>query len=146
MKLSQKQKRTRVSGLNSKPDRSAIMRSVRARDTKPELLVRKLAHAIRPGYRLHRKDIPGNPDIAYVGRRQAIFVNGCFWHGHDCARGARVPKANREYWLGKVERNRQRDAKNQTLLEAEGWRSFVIWECELKDEGELTRRLSAFLS
>ena len=122
------------------------MRAVRSRDTKPELLVRKLAHSIRPGYRLHRKDIPGSPDIAYVGRKQAIFVHGCFWHGHDCARGARVPKANREYWLGKVARNRQRDAKNIARLETEGWQSLVLWECELKDESQLAQRLAAFLS
>ena len=132
--------------IKSSTDRSAIMRAVRSRDTKPELLVRKLAHSIRPGYRLHRKDIPGSPDIAYVGRKQAIFVHGCFWHGHDCARGARVPKANREYWLGKVARNRQRDAKNIARLETEGWQSIVLWECELKDESQLAQRLAAFLS
>ena len=132
--------------IKSSTDRSAIMRAVRSRDTKPELLVRKLAHSIRPGYRLHRKDIPGSPDIAYVGRKQAIFVHGCFWHGHDCARGARVPKANREYWLGKVARNRQRDAKNIARLETEGWQSLVLWECELKDESQLAQRLAAFLS
>ena len=118
-------------------NRSAIMRAVRSRDTKPELLVRKIAHAIRPGYRLHRKNIPGNPDIAYIGRKKAVFVHGCFWHGHDCARGARVPKANREYWLGKVARNRARDAKSLAALEAAGWRSLVLWECELKDESRL---------
>ena len=121
------------------------MRAVRSRDTKPELLVRKIAHAIRPGYRLHRKNIPGNPDIAYIGRKKAVFVHGCFWHGHDCARGARVPKANREYWLGKVARNRARDAKSLAALEAAGWRSLVLWECELKDESRLADRLRSFL-
>ena len=121
------------------------MRAVRSRDTKPELLVRKIAHAIRPGYRLHRKDIPGNPDIVYVGRKQAIFVHGCFWHGHDCARGARVPKANREYWLGKVNRNRERDAKTMTRLEEAGWQALVLWECELRNESQLAERLRSFL-
>lgn len=122
------------------------MRAVRSNNTKPELLVRKLAYTIRPGYRLHRKDVPGSPDIAYVGRKRAIFVHGCFWHGHDCARGSRVPKANREYWLGKISRNRQRDATNLARLTADGWRSLVLWECELKDEDELIQRLTAFLS
>lgn len=126
-------------------NRSEIMRAVRSRDTKPELVVRKIAYSIRPGYRLHRKDIPGNPDIAYVGRKQAIFVHGCFWHGHDCVRGARLPKANRDYWLGKVARNRQRDTTNMARLKAEGWRSLIIWECELKDKDQLAQSLIAFL-
>lgn len=131
--------------IKTSTDRSAIMRAVRSRDTKPELLVRKMAHAIRPGYRLHRKDIPGNPDIAYIGRKQAIFVHGCFWHGHDCRRGARVPKANRDYWLGKIARNRERDSKSLAQLTADGWRSLVLWECALKDESRLVDRLRAFL-
>ncbi len=131
--------------IKSLTDRSAIMRAVRSRDTKPELLVRKIAHAIRPGYRLHRKDIPGNPDIAYVGRKQAIFVHGCFWHGHDCRRGARVPKTNREYWVGKVACNRQRDANTMAQLHAAGWRPLVLWECELKDDSRIVDRLRAFL-
>lgn len=127
-------------------DRSTIMRAVRSRDTKPELIVRKLAHSIRPGYRLHRRDIPGNPDIAYVGRKQVIFVHGCFWHGHDCARGARVPKENRDYWLNKVARNRERDAKNIDRLETDGWRLLIVWECDLKDQDQIARLLTAFLS
>ena len=127
-------------------DRSAIMRAVRSRDTKPERIVRKLAWRIRPGYRLHRKDIPGNPDIAYVGRKQAIFVHGCFWHGHDCARGARVPKENRDYWLGKVARNRARDEQALSALDRQGWRSLVIWECELKTPEAVAARLRAFLN
>ena len=127
-------------------DRSAIMRAVRSRDTKPELMVRKLAWRIRHGYRLHRKDIPGNPDIAYIGRKQAIFVHGCFWHGHDCARGARVPKANRDYWLGKVARNRARDERTLSALDQQSWRSLVIWECELKTPETVAARLRAFLN
>lgn len=122
------------------------MRAVRSRDTKPELIVRKLAWAIRSGYRLHRKDIPGRPDIAYIGGRKAIFVHGCFWHGHDCARGARVPKANRDYWLGKIGRNRARDEQALSALETQGWRSLVIWECELRQPEAVTARLRAFLA
>ena len=85
--------------------RSAVMRRVKGRDTTPELKVRRLLWSLGARYRLHRKDLPGKPDIVLPGRRLAIFVHGCFWHGHDCARGARVPKQNRDYWLGKVGRN-----------------------------------------
>lgn len=126
--------------------RSDIMRAVRGASTKPELLVRKLAHAIRPGYRLNRRDIPGKPDIAYIGAKRAIFVHGCFWHGHDCKRGARVPKDNRDYWVAKIGRNRVRDEKTLAMLDREGWQILVLWECELKDESALRERLSAFLN
>jgi DNA mismatch endonuclease (patch repair protein) len=125
--------------------RSAIMRAVKSRDTAPELKVRALLRGFAPGYRLHRKDIPGNPDIAYVGRRRAIFVHGCFWHGHDCARGARAPKANAEYWRAKIARNRARDEAHRLQLDALGWRALVVWECELKDRDALERKLKAFL-
>ena len=92
-------------------DRSAVMRAVKSRDTSPELAVRALLRPIAPGYRLHRADLPGKPDIAYGRRKLAIFVHGCFWHGHDCARGARMPKANADYWRAKIARNRARDEK-----------------------------------
>ncbi len=128
------------------PDRSAIMRAVRSRDTAPELAVRRMLHPIAPGYRLDRRDIPGRPDIAYVGRKLAIFVHGCFWHGHDCTRGARVPKNNRDYWLAKVARNRVRDERTMTELATRGWRALVIWECELKQPDDLRRRLAAFVA
>ncbi len=96
-------------------------------------------------YRLHRKDLPGKPDIVLPGRRLAVFVHGCFWHGHDCARGARVPKANRDYWLGKVARNRARDIAARTGLEAAGWRVETVWECELKDKPALEARARGWL-
>lgn len=121
------------------------MRAVKSTGTRPELLVRELAQAIRPGYRLHRRDIPGKPDIAYVGAKKAIFVHGCFWHGHDCARGARVPKNNRDYWVSKVVRNVERDQRNQAELLARGWQMLVIWECELKDKPIVQSRLAAYL-
>jgi DNA mismatch endonuclease (patch repair protein) len=120
------------------------MRAVKGRDTTPELAVRRMLRTICPGYRLHRSDIPGKPDIAYVGRRLAIFVHGCFWHGHDCARGARMPKANAAYWSAKIERNRARDQRVRGELEQAGWRSLVVWECELKDEPKLERKLRYF--
>ncbi|WP_460449901.1 very short patch repair endonuclease [Alsobacter sp. SYSU BS001988] len=127
-------------------ERSAIMRAVRGKDTTPELLVRRLLRGIAPGYRLHRRDVPGRPDVAYVGRKAAIFVHGCFWHGHDCARGARTPKVNRDYWEAKIARNRARDAESLAALAARGWRSLVVWECETKDEAALRERLAAFLA
>jgi DNA mismatch endonuclease (patch repair protein) len=125
--------------------RSAVMRQVKARDTRPELIVRRLIWSLGGRYRLHRKDLPGRPDIVLPGRRLAVFVHGCFWHGHDCARGARVPKANREYWVAKVARNRARDAAAQAALEAAGWRVEVVWECEIRDRGELERRVEGWL-
>lgn len=128
------------------PDRSEVMRRVKSRDTGPERIVRALLRRLgQPGYRLNRADLPGKPDIAYLGRRRAIFVHGCFWHGHDCKRGARAPKANADYWTAKIARNRARDAKNQAALEADGWRVLILWECELKDETAIARRLEAFL-
>ncbi|MCB1544894.1 MAG: DNA mismatch endonuclease Vsr [Methylobacteriaceae bacterium] len=126
------------------PDRSAIMRAVPRRDTSAELKVRRLLRPIAPGYRLHRKDVPGNPDIAFLGAKKAIFVHGCFWHGHDCRRGARMPKTNADYWRAKIGRNRARDARHLDELAALGWRALVVWECELADEAALAARLRAF--
>lgn len=126
--------------------RSATMRAVKSRDTSPELAVRALLRNFAPGYRLHRKDITGTPDIAYIGRQRAIFVHGCFWHGHDCARGARAPKANADYWRAKIARNITRDARYQEALAAQGWRTLIVWECELKDDGALEKKLRSFLA
>ena len=125
--------------------RSAVMRRVKGRDTGPELRVRRLLTAMGARYRLNRKDLPGSPDIVMPGRRLAIFIHGCFWHGHDCARGARVPKANRDYWVGKVARNRARDQAAGAALAAAGWRVETVWECDLKDEAALTHRLTTLL-
>ena len=127
-------------------DRSAIMRAVKSRDTSPELAVRAVLRKFAPGYRLHRKDIAGKPDIAYVGRKRAIFVHGCFWHGHACKRGARVPKEHRPYWVAKIARNRERDAQTLAQLAHEGWRVLVVWDCELKDEAALDARQRALLA
>ena len=126
--------------------RSAVMRRVKGRDTTPELKVRRALTALGARYRLQRADLPGKPDIVMPGRRLAIFVHGCFWHGHDCARGARVPKANRDYWVGKVERNRARDARSREALAALGWRVETIWECDLKDAAALEARLRRLLA
>ena len=125
----------------SKEKRSDVMRQVKAKGTTPELKVRKLLWAMGLRYRLHRKDLPGAPDIVLPGRKLAVFVHGCFWHGHECARGARVPKQNRPYWTQKIERNRQRDTRTQAELKARGWTPLVVWECELKDSAALEARL-----
>jgi DNA mismatch endonuclease, patch repair protein len=125
--------------------RSAVMRRVKSRDTTPEWVVRRLLWRLGARYRLDRRDLPGRPDIVLAGRRLAIFVHGCFWHGHDCARGARVPKANRAYWTGKIAKNRARDTETRNKLEALGWRVEVIWECELKADEALERRLKQVL-
>jgi DNA mismatch endonuclease (patch repair protein) len=126
--------------------RSAVMRRVKGRDTTPEMKVRKALTKLGARYRLHRKDLPGNPDVVLPGRRLALFVHGCFWHGHDCARGARVPKANRDYWLAKVARNRARDQTSREALAAQGWRVETLWECDLKDAEALEARLASLLS
>ena len=122
-------------------DRSAVMRAVKSRDTGPERAVRAMLRTIAPGYRLNRANLPGKPDIAYGRLRLAIFVHGCFWHGHDCPRGARMPKANAEYWRAKISRNRVRDEKTLVALAAMGWRAMVVYECELKAPQALAARL-----
>lgn len=127
--------------------RSENMRQIRGKDTAPELAIRKLCREIGfAGYRIHRKDLPGKPDLAWVGRKLAVFVHGCFWHGHDCAEGIRKPKSNRDYWIPKIERNQQRDAENIATLLAAGWNVIVIWECEINEQVRLSKRLQKFLS
>lgn len=128
-------------------ERSEVMRRVKSRDTTPERRVRLALRALGyTGYRLDRKDLPGRPDIAFLSRRVAIFVHGCFWHGHDCKRGARVPKQNRDYWVGKVARNRARDQAALDALQEKGWRVLVVWECESRDAAALSARLEAVLT
>jgi len=126
-------------------DRSRVMRAVKGRDTGLEMIVRRLAHGMGYRYRLHRKDLPGKPDLVFPGRRKVIFVHGCFWHQHDCPRGARAPKSSRDYWIPKLERNKQRDAENEARLRELGWVVLVIWECETKDRDALGARIRAFL-
>jgi DNA mismatch endonuclease (patch repair protein) len=126
--------------------RSRIMRAVKDRDTGGEMLVRRLLHRMGYRYRLHRPDLPGKPDVAFLSRRKAIFVHGCFWHGHDCARGARAPKRNRDYWTAKITRNAARDVRNRERLHDMDWSVLTVWECELKDEEILAGRLRSFLT
>ncbi len=128
--------------------RSENMRRIRSKDMKPELQVRRLVHAMGYRYRLHRKDLPGNPDIALPGRRKLIFIHGCFWHKHADPRCkiARTPKSNKDYWEPKLARNRARDIRNQERLRRLGWQVHVVWECQLKKQGVLTDRLKSFLN
>lgn len=127
------------------PTRSRTMRAVKSRDTKPEMIVRRLVHALGYRYRLHRSDLPGKPDLVFGPRRKVIFVHGCFWHGHRCKRGARVPKTNTAYWVAKIDRNRARDAESAAALERQGWAVLAVWECEIRDREALTIRLHEFL-
>ncbi len=117
--------------------RSAAMRAVKSSGTAPELAIRKAAHGLGLRYRLHRKDLPGKPDLTFVSRRIALFVHGCFWHGHDCPRGARMPKTNRAYWTTKIARNVARDARVATQLVELAWRTAIIWECEIREAPNL---------
>jgi DNA mismatch endonuclease (patch repair protein) len=120
------------------------MRRIKSRDTTPEMLVRRLVHRMGYRYRLHRTDLPGKPDLAFIGRRKVIFVHGCFWHAHGC-KLSHVPKSNAAYWLPKLRRNKMRDASSAAALTALGWRHLIIWECELTRLSTLRQRIARFL-
>jgi len=132
--------------LKPSAQRSAIMRAIKSRDTGPERRLRKLLWPIAPFYRLQARDLPGTPDVVYRPRGLAIFMHGCFWHGHDCARGRRQPKTNVEFWRGKIARNARRDAEAVEELRAMGWRALTIFECELAEEAKVRRRLKRALA
>jgi DNA mismatch endonuclease (patch repair protein) len=121
------------------------MRAVKATGTSPELLVRRILYARGFRDRLHRADLPGCPDIVLSKRKCAIFVNGCFWHGHNCSRGSRVPKTNRGYWQQKIARNVERDGKTLAALRAMKWNAIIVWECELKNSRKVEAKLRRFL-
>lgn len=122
------------------------MRAVKSTNTRPEKIVRSLAHRLGFRFRLHRKSLPGRPDLVFVGRRKVIFVHGCFWHGHDCKRGARAPKANAAYWSAKIAGNKRRDAHARGSLASAGWKVMIVWECETRDLEALRARLVDFLN
>ncbi len=126
--------------------RSNTMRAVKSCDTRPEMIVRRMVHAMGKRYRLHRDDLPGKPDLTFPRLRKIIFVHGCFWHGHDCKRGARPPKDNADYWSKKISRNKERDARTMEALKSLGWEVLIIWECQFKDRNALGERLKQFLS
>ena len=126
--------------------RSANMRQIRSKDTAPELFLRRLLYRKGYRFRLHRKDLPGKPDLVFPARRKVIFVHGCFWHLHPGCREGRVPESRRSYWEPKLARNRQRDVMAQASLAEQGWKTLTVWECELaKESGELLSRLIDFL-
>jgi len=130
----------------SPTQRHHAMRQIKSKNTTPELKVRRLLRNLGFfGYRLHLESISGKPDIVWIKRKLAVFVHGCFWHGHSCARGARIPKTNAEYWKKKIARNVDRDTDAIANLEASGWRILVIWECEIRNLEELSKRLLTFL-
>lgn len=125
--------------------RSWIMRQVRSQNTKPELLVRSLTHRLGYRFRLYRRDLPGAPDLVFPACAKVVFVHGCFWHGHSCRRGARLPKTNAEYWQAKITRNKKRDQQHRRALRQLGWSTLVLWECQLRDQHKLAAKLSRFL-
>jgi DNA mismatch endonuclease (patch repair protein) len=126
--------------------RSRIMRSVRSKDTGPELRVRSILWRLGVRYRLHHQGLPGRPDIALIGRRKVIFVHGCFWHQHPRCPKATKPKTRPQYWLPKLKRNRQRDKEAERELKKLGWSVLVIWECEFRKSNSVRNKLIEFLS
>lgn len=128
----------------SPAQRSRNMRRIRGKDTVPEILVRRLVHGMGIRYRLHRKDLPGTPDLVFTSRRKVIFVHGCFWHQHNCSRGKR-PSSNVKFWDAKLEGNLQRDKADVSSLKEKGWRVLIVWECEIKEPAKLSRRIESFL-
>jgi DNA mismatch endonuclease, patch repair protein len=126
-------------------ERSERMRRVRSSDTKPERALRRIVWGLGYRYRKNRRDVNGNPDIALIRRKRAIFLHGCFWHRHECAAGRRFPKSRKSFWRVKFKRNVRRDAVVAAELKAAGWRALVVWECELADRSRLERRIRKFL-
>lgn len=125
-------------------ERSERMRRIRSKDTKVELLVRRLVHGLGYRYRLHDRTVPGSPDMVFRSRKKAIFVHGCFWHGHACKLG-RMPKSRVAFWLNKIAANRERDTLVLQRIEDMGWRALTLWECELTDRERLGRTIKRFL-
>jgi DNA mismatch endonuclease, patch repair protein len=124
--------------------RSWLMAQVKGRDTTPELIVRRMLHALGYRYRLHRSDLPGKPDIVFGPRMKVVFIHGCFWHGHNCSKG-RLPKSNRAFWRTKVDTNKKRDRKRVRQLKALGWKTLSVWQCQLKDPLAVRKRIVDFL-
>jgi DNA mismatch endonuclease (patch repair protein) len=129
-----------MADIYSKKRRSEIMAGITSRDTKPEVSVRRVLHRMGYRFRLHRKDLPGRPDIVLRKWRVVVLVHGCFWHGHDCCEG-HLPKSNAAYWAPKLEKNQRRDIENAKLLASLGWKLIVIWECQTYSLKKLEERL-----
>lgn len=126
-------------------NRSENMRRIRSGDTRPELALRRALHGLGYRYRIRPKDLPGRPDIVFRARRKAVFVHGCFWHLHDGCPRARMPKSNSAYWGPKLAGNAARDAGHIARLQADGWDTLIVWECELRDLASAVRRVTEFL-
>jgi DNA mismatch endonuclease, patch repair protein len=130
----------------SPSERSDRMRLIKSKDTKLEIVLRKLLRKSGfPGYRLHRADLPGKPDVAFIDRKRAIFVHGCFWHQHGCG-NYNMPKSRNDYWLPKLRQNIERDTRNIEKLKEMGWSVLTVWECELKDTITLSANIQKFMS
>lgn len=125
--------------------RSRNMGRIGSKNTKPEMLVRRLVHGLGYRYRLHVKELPGRPDLVFPGRRKVIFVHGCFWHQHEKCREGRVPASRGSYWTPKLTRNVQRDREHVYALKRLGWRALVLWECRLHNRLAVERKVKAFL-
>jgi DNA mismatch endonuclease (patch repair protein) len=126
-------------------ERSEIMSRVRAKNSRPEMLVRRLIFSEGYRYRLHDRKLPGCPDLVFRGRRKVIFVHGCFWHRHESCALARMPKSRLDFWEPKLTANKERDARHRKQLATEGWHVLTVWECELKDTERLKRNIRRFL-
>ncbi len=125
--------------------RSRCMSAIRSANTRPEMAVRRLVHSMGFRYRLHKRDLPGTPDLVFCGRKKVIFVHGCFWHMHSCSRGQLKPATNPEFWARKRTRTVRRDAVSSAALRKRGWRVLTIWECDLRAVAALSRRIVRFL-
>lgn len=125
--------------------RSHCMSQIKSRNTRPEWFVRRIVHGMGFRYRLHQKDLPGTPDLVFRSRRKVIFVHGCFWHVHSCARGALKPATNAEFWADKRSHNASRDRKVEAALRRHGWGVLIIWECQLEESDGLRLRIRRFL-
>ncbi len=126
-------------------ERSALMSRIQGKNTKPEILVRSMAHSLGYRFRLHRRDLPGTPDIVFPRLGKVILVHGCFWHQHRGCKYAYKPKSNALFWEKKFTGNRERDNRDTRALRKLGWSVFTVWECETKNVGKLLSRLDAFL-
>jgi DNA mismatch endonuclease, patch repair protein len=129
----------------SKEHRSWNMSRIKGKNTKPEIIVRKLLHSMGYRFRLHRKDLPGKPDIVLPKYKTVIFVNGCFWHGHEKCIDGHIPKTNSDYWREKIKKNIERDSNNIAKLEKDTWDVVVIWECETRNCEYLVERINSML-
>src|ERR1700712_3355910 len=135
-----------MADVHSPAQRSFNMSRIRGRDTKPELLVRRILHAAGLRYRLHGKGMPGKPDLVFANARAVVFVHGCFWHMHRCKYGMPAPSTNKDFWAQKRRGNAERDVRNREQLEAEGWKVFEVWECQMRDSAELEAKLAPVIA